>query len=192
MNSLKYLVILGYAVVLQGCGTITNHYTPAKISTAAITSEQNGLVLVSTGANEGCLTAATFIGVVDAKTKKGADPTVFISVDSGLIKSDFDSHQGIVSAFSLPPGTYYFAPSIASPYVRSVKIPTFNFDVYAGETTYLGEIFMPISCNLNTSFKINDMFERDWKVALAKNPGLAVRDPVKRFLTAGEDIIVPK
>jgi hypothetical protein len=188
LNLSKLLACLCSAFLLQACGTVSNRYSPAELPTGVLSSGQSGVVLVSTGAPQHCISTATFILATDAKTKKATDPIVYIGVDAYAHKSDFNSHHGLVSAFSLQPGSYYFAPAIANPFVRGVKIPTFNFDVRAGETTYVGELFMPTSCSLATSFQVNDMFERDWAIALAKNPGLATRTPVKRLMIVGEPL----
>jgi len=85
----------------------------------------------------------------------------------------------------LPQGRYFLQPFILNPYVKSLRVPLFYFDVKAGETTYLGEIFMTRSCSMSNQFQVRDEFKRDWQMAIEKNPPLARRDAVKRLTSVG-------
>ena len=64
--------------------------------------------------------------------------------------------------------------------------PAFRFEVRAGETSYLGELFMPRSCTLLTAFEVRDQFARDIGLAAAKNPAVTWHPPVRRLLAGAE------
>jgi hypothetical protein len=131
------------------------------------------------------MSQATFLSVRDLSTRKVVESVPSIPVDVYVNKSDFTDHHGTVNAFQLAPGTYYLTPSIANPYIRTVKAPTFQFEVRAGETTYVGELFMTQACALNTHYEVRDQYERDMRIAAQKNPAITTRPPVKRLLTSG-------
>ena len=151
------------------------------MSSSALSSSQSGVVLLTTGAPEHCISMATFLKVFDLASKK-ATASPLIPVDVYANKSEFADHHGTVNAVSLPPGSYYVSPWTANPYVTPIKTPSFAFEVRPGETTYVGELYMTRSCGLSTTFVVRDQYERDVKVASDKNPLFLQRTPVKRLM----------
>ena len=188
MRRILGLLTLGILIsVASGCGTLTNHVSPKYLSATDITLADKGIVIFSTGAPERCTTKATFIRVFDLQTKELVKGVSSISVDASAVKSEFEDHHGAVSALSLPAGQYYISPIIAHPHIVGVKIPKFSFEVTAGQTTYLGELFMTRSCDLNTSFIVKDEFSRDMQMVLKENGAFSRVVPVKRLLQSITD-----
>jgi len=171
--------------LLSACGTISNKTGIESLPTTAFSASNTGVVLLSAGAPEYCVSQATFLSIRESATKKVVESVPSIGVDVYVHKSDFADHHGTVNAFQLPPGSYYLTPSVANPYIHTLSAPTFEFDVKAGETTYVGELFMTRACALNTSFEVRDRFDRDMALAMKKNAVVAGRTPIKRLLKAG-------
>ncbi len=183
MNA-RILLPLVTVALWSGCGTVPNYASVARVPGAALTSQQEGVVLMSSGAPEHCMSMATFLKVFDATSKTVVEGGPLIPVDGYIYKSEFADHHGTVNGFALPPGRYFVAPWVANPYVKAIKIPAFGFDVRPGETTYIGELFMTRSCGLNTTFLVRDEYDRDVRLATEKNPLVAQRVPVKRLMQA--------
>ncbi len=179
---LRSIVSFVAAAGLTACGTMDNRASVAAVPAAAFASPTAGVAIFSTGAPDHCIATATFLRVFDAHTRKTVDSAPLIPVDVYVNKSEFSDHHGAVNAIALPAGDYYLSPWMANPYLVAVKIPEFTFSIGAGETVYLGEVFMPVSCSRSTAFVITDQFERDIPLATAKNPAVAGHAPVKRLL----------
>lgn len=184
----KALLIAASAIALSGCGTINNRFSPDKLAVESINSKSLGTVVVSTGAQERCISFATFVTVFPMGSDRAVDPIVNLGMDVYVHPSDFKSHHGLVNAFALPAGAYRLVPSMANPYFTGKVIPTFNFEVRANETSYIGELFMDRACGTNGAFSIHDSFARDWPMVTAKNPKLLEREPVRRLMVPGEVI----
>lgn len=184
----KMLLIAASAIALSGCGTINNRFSPERLAGESVESKSMGTVVVSTGAHERCISFATFVTVYPMGSTQATEPIVMLGMDAFVHPSDFKSHHGLVNAFALPAGAYRFIPSMANPYFSGKTIPTFNFEVRANETSYVGELFMDRACGTNGAFSIRDSFERDWPMATAKNPKLLGREPVRRLMAPGEVI----
>jgi len=142
-----------------------------------------GVIILSTGAASSCISEATYLVTYDAASRKPTN-AAGIFVDNANHPTDFSGHYGTVNAVHFHPGSYYFSPRIANPFAQTVKAPEFPFVVNAGETVYLGEIFMPKSCSLNTRFEVNDFEERDLKRARELNPAIDRRPVTKRLIQA--------
>lgn len=170
------------ALTLSACNTMDNKASIGRIDPSMLTSQSTGVVIFSTGADHDCYSVSTFLKLFDQSTLQAVKDIPAAPVDAYVSKSDFSDHRGNVSAYPLLPGKYYLSPLTANPYVVGVKVPAFAFEVAGGETVYLGEIYMPHGCSLRTSFKVNDKYERDIALAVAQNPALARRTPVKRLL----------
>lgn len=182
---LRRLTAACAALALAACGTVGNKTGVETLAPGALGAADRGIVVLSAGAPERCVSQATFLSLREAASGRVIDSVPSIGVDVYVHKSDFEGHHGTVNAFALPPGSYRLTPSIANPYVRTVSAPTFDFDVKPGETTYVGELFMTKACALNTSFEVRDRFERDMALAAKKNPAIAGRAAVKRLLRDG-------
>ncbi|MDI1326553.1 MAG: hypothetical protein PSV23_07110 [Brevundimonas sp.] len=187
MNFSKFTIPLFTCILIQGCGSLENRYATTTIPLEAAT-DNRAVILMSSGAPQHCFSTSTAIAARDARTKKLTNPGVFIAVDSYVQPSDFPTHHGLLSAFTLPPGSYYFEPGIANPFVTGIRIPTFTFEARAGETTYIGELFMLQACGLNTAFEVRDKFDRDLKMAITKNKLFSQRQVIKRLMVTGETI----
>jgi len=186
-NTLPLIAILIFSGLLAGCGTIDNRAGASRLPPTALTSSDVGVALFSVGAPDRCISTATFVNIFDEATRKSVKHPP-IGVDAYVHTSEFSDHHGLVNAISLPAGKYYFAPWIANPYVSSTQIPTFHFEIVAGESQYLGELFMTESCSTTGYFRIEDHFERDRKIALARNPALGERPIQTRLMKVGEPI----
>ena len=183
MNKQKPFVVLGASFIVAGCGSMANRADVSRVSPAALDS-QEGVVIFSVGARSHCISESTFVSI------RGADnnavvPVAPIGVDVYVLKSEFADHHGLVDGFWLVPGSYYFVPNIANPYVQAESIGTFKFEVRPHETVYLGELYMTQSCGLRTAFVVNDEYERDVQIARKKNPALLKRASVKRLMQKG-------
>ena len=178
-------LLLATSLLASACGSLPNKTSVETLPPAAFSAPNTGVVVLSTGAPQLCMSTATMLSVRDLSTRKAVESVPAIPVDVYVHKSDFAGHHGSVNALQLAPGTYYLTPSVLNPYVRTVTAPTFQFEVRAGETTYVGELFMTQACALNTSFVINDQYERDMRIASQKNPAVSKRTPVKRLMKRG-------
>jgi hypothetical protein len=148
-------------LLLAGCGTMTNKYGPALLATTA-SNASTGIVIVSTGAKEKCISAATFLKVLKTEQTYYSFEQALFSVDAYVFKSDFSEFHGNLHAVRLPEGSYYLAPYVANPSLRATRIPKYDFSVKAGEVTYLGHYFMSVHCNPVTgSAQFQDEWTRD-------------------------------
>jgi len=173
--------LLVATALLAGCGTVSNRTSPAGMPQEVFDKTDTGVIILSTGAGRHCFSEATYLITYEAATRKPTNAAA-IFVDNYALPSDFSGHYGTVNALHFHPGAYYFSPRIANPFAQTVKAPELPFTVKAGETVYLGEIFMPKSCSLNTSFEVNDFEERDLKLARERNPAIDRRPVGKRLI----------
>jgi hypothetical protein len=177
-----HLMLAALVSALTGCGTMDNRAGADRVTQDALSSDHLGVIILSTGARAHCISEATFIRIVDEPSGKIVASAPPIAADAYVHKSEFSDHHGTVNAVALPAGNYYLSPSISNPFVVAIKVPNFRFEVRPGETTYVGELFMPQSCGMNTSFTVRDEYERDMRVAIARNSSFGKRVPVKRLL----------
>jgi hypothetical protein len=157
-----------------------NRLAPEKLNLARVASDA-GVLVVSTGAAERCISTATMLNLTPAGLPYAKGGIVGINVDAYVIKSDFADHQGTLSVFELKPGNYQLYPSIMNPYVTPSKIPKAEFSIAAGEVLYIGEFFMPISCNWGNATEFRDQEVRDMKLLLERNPQFAEKPTTKRI-----------
>lgn len=190
LQSMKPLIILSFAFVLTACGTI-NRVSIQAASPEVFASQKDGAAIFSVGAKESCVHAATGLYVLDATTGKRVDTVPAIFIDNFFQKSDFADHHGAVDALSLAPGKYYLQTALVNPFAKTIKTPKISFDVNAGETVYLGELYMPSACALSTSFEIHDRFARDMDIVRLKNVDAMQRPAVKRLMQFDTPTINP-
>ena len=181
----KVLSLSALLVLLTACGSIANSTSVEKLKPGALAAPDKGVVVFSAGAPERCVSFSTNLILGDRVSKKAVNPGPYLAVDAYVHKSEFSDHHGTLNALQLSPGAYMFTPYIMNPYVKTVVAPTFEFEVAAGELTYLGELFMTASCGMNTSFVVRDYYERDMPLASARNPEFQGRVAVKRLLKSG-------
>jgi hypothetical protein len=182
MTFSRVIATLVATVALSGCGTFPNRASVQMVPAAEFSSARNGVILLSMGAPEYCISTSTMLQIFDMETTKVVQAAPLMFVDAYTIKSEFPFHYGTVNGASLPPGRYYFEPKIANPYVVSNRVPRFSFEVVPGQTSYLGEIFMTRSCALKTTFVVRDEYNRDLQIAVEKNPAVTTRPIVKRLM----------
>ena len=175
---------LAVSVVLSACAPRVGTSAVGKLSPAAFTDANTGVVVFSVSAQERRSDNQTMLMVFDQASHRPIEPDVRIWVDSKEEPSDFSEYHGIVNAVRLPPGSYVLMPGTLNATVRSR--PTFLFDVRAGETTYAGELHMSWNSQREAVFTIRDRHDRDIAVAREKNPAVEARRVVKRLLRAGE------
>ena len=161
------------ATLAAGCGTLGNRLGPEKIEAADFAAD-SALVVLSAGAPERCMQAATFLRIYPSGAPLTLTSVITsFNVDGYAVQSDFTTHQGSLSVLKLKPGSYYLAPGIANPNVRPVRTPKADFSVAAGEVVYLGEYWVAVSCALNTKSEFRDQEARDMALLKQKNPAFA-------------------
>ena len=188
MMNFQTLSILITLIALSGCGTMSNKSSVEFLSPLAVSAENTGIIVLSVGAPQHCVSTATFLSLHEATTRQPVPRVPTIGVDAYVHKSDFANHHGTLNALELLPGNYYFTPVIANPYIRMVSTPKFEFDVKAGETKYIGELYMTKSCGLSTKFQVRDQFTRDMRLVAQKNPPLAERNISRQLLRSNSAI----
>lgn len=182
---IKNLVMLAVIFLLSACGSITNKSAVSLIPEKTFSEKESGVVIFSMGATEYCISFATDLILRYLNTTNLVEGMPPMFLDSYVNKSDFPDHHGTVNALRLNPGKYYFSTGILNPYLHTIQTPNMLFEVLPGETTYLGEVFMPTSCASRNSFEIRDNFDRDMAIAVKINPSINQRVPVKRLMRFG-------
>lgn len=169
------------ALLLGGCGTMSNRYGVEKIQRFD-SSHPNGLVVLSTGAPQPCISFASFLKLLPANEPYTATEIAMPSVDAYVLKSDFPDHHGNLHAMLVPAGRYYFAPWLANGFYKATKIPKIEFTAEAGEIVYVGEYFMPVACATSTLGRISDQMERDVALLKSRNPHIDTSRLTKRIM----------
>lgn len=179
------LLTIPLTLLVSACGAMTSYTSVDKIHSNVFYSNNVGVVILSTGAMKRCSFGATFttyLVLYDSRNNRPFPNRA--SVDHSNYKSDFETHHGLVHAFVLEPGRYFFSPQ--HPEFRGdgtkESFDTFGFEVEGGETTYLGEFWLHKNCVSPNPYAIYDKYERDLAVAKTQNPYLAQREVVKRFM----------
>jgi hypothetical protein len=188
MNAARAMGLLA-AGLLSGCsGIVENHASPANIRLADFQAADSGIVVMSTGAEKDCAVYSKFLYVKDARTGSDVSGVPLMSMDVYAVKSDFPDHYGTVNALALRAGKYLFSPRNANWQVVSKTTVLIPFEVVAGQTTYLGELFMSPSCAPASRLVVRDQYARDMRVLIARNPVFAQRPVVKHVLLDAKDI----
>jgi len=177
----QYILSSLAILILAGCGSMTNRASSDLIPISALSSNRDGIVIFSTGAQGPCVVNATVAFVFDGITNKRVDDAPWISMDIHNMKSEFSGYLGAVDAMVLPAGKYYIEPRFGNVVITTIKSPKFSFNVVPGETVYLGQIYMPRSCVQNTNFIIKDEYARDVEMAASRNSVFSQRTPIKRL-----------
>jgi hypothetical protein len=76
---------------------------------------------------------------------------------------------------------YFFMPKRTE--LTPLDVPIFKFAVLPGETVYLGEFFMSVSCALDDRIVIRDAYDRDVALAIKQDPEFARRPVTRRLMT---------
>lgn len=185
------IALLAGAVLLTGCMPRTGRSAVARLSPATLNAPDSGVVVLSLGTEKKRRAHTTQLWIYDQEAKRQARPVPELVMDMVGLRGDFDGHHGSVNAFPLAPGRYSLRPQRLNLYARTKQLPSFDFEVRAGEITYVGELFMVYRNSLEGHFTIRDQYERDMAVARAKNPAFESRPVVKRLLQVGTPVTIP-
>ncbi len=161
-----------------GCATGTG---PARLSAAQLADPARGVVLLSTGARERCSSQAMWAPILDGRTFEFQSALPIVPIDANS-NSDFPDHYGTLSALSLPPGHYAISLLYANPVSETNVSPGYAFDVVAGRTLYLGELYRDSPCGARALFAVRDQYDRDVALAGRANPDFARRAPERMLL----------
>jgi hypothetical protein len=183
------IALLASVTLLTGCTPRTGRSAVARISPATLSSTDSGVVVLSLAAANKRRAHFTSLWVYDWQAERSARPRPELIMDLVGVRSDFERPPGSVNAFPLAPGKYSLRPERLL--ALGKRVPSFDFEVRAGETTYLGELFMVYVNSQEARFFIRDQYERDMAVARAKNPAFESRPVVKRLLQPGTPVITP-
>ena len=184
---MKTLALLLAALSLTACGSMNNRFAPELLSDTM--PDGKGVVILSTGAKETCVSTATFLKVKEASQPYTGGELALLGVDPYVLKSDFADHHGNIHALSLPAGRYYFAPWLANPYFKPIRLPRYDFLVNANEVVYLGEFFLTVQCGTSTQGAFSDKAERDLQMVKARKPSLNL-DSVRKAIAVQTGLAV--
>lgn len=175
--------------LLAGCsGIVTNPQSPDRIKLGDFQQAGSGIVVLSTGADRECAVYSKFLYVKDATTGTDVSGVAAMSIDVYAVKSDFADHYGTVNAIHLPAGKYLLSPRNANWQIVSKNNLLVPFEVVAGQTTYLGEVYLNPSCGPESRLMVRDQYPRDVRVLISKNPVFAQREVVKHVMLNAKDI----
>lgn len=180
------LATLVMGVGLTSCASMDNRMSPARLIGQDPTK---GYVVISGGASERCIQAATALYFSLQTAGYNKNVLVLANVDAAVVKSDYADHQGSLSVFGLAPGQYQFYPVTLNPYHEAVRVPRFTFTVAAGETVYLGEFFMAASCSFSNVFGMIDQRQRDIALLREMNPIFQTTTVTTRLATPAGFIV---
>lgn len=183
--------VIGLAALglMAGCsGIVANRLSPDRIRLSDFQKADSGIVVVSTGADKECAAYSKFLYVKDGTTGADVSGVPGMSIDVYAVKSDFTDHYGTVNAIQLPAGRYFLSPRNANWQVVSKSTLMLPFEVIAGQTTYLGEVYLSPSCAPESRLVVRDQYPRDMRVLIGKNPAFAQREVAKHLLLDAKDI----
>lgn len=190
-RTLKFLIKGAASLIIVGslvaCSTMSNRFSPNRITSAQIEDQTNGIVIISTGADEKCISFATFLGLHN-KGARYHDVKAQIPVDVYALKSDQVGTFGFINAFVLPAGSYYLSPWLSNPRFVAKRSPRYDFDVAAGEITYLGQYHQPGRCVVGEG-QITDQWHRDREMIAERNPYIDVARTKTRLLRYSGDAV---
>jgi hypothetical protein len=178
-GTVRYAICLMSGALLASCVAAPNANSVGKVAKSDLESPSQGIVIFSVGAKEHCPGAAN-VGHIKREDADGI--VTSFSIDADGMRSDFADHQGVVNAIALPAGHYVIRPGTPDADQIPAGAPAFAFDVNAGETTYIGDLFMPEACTAQTKYQIRDRYERDMMAARIKNALLAKHKVQRRLM----------
>jgi hypothetical protein len=140
-------------------------------------------IIVSGSSPNDCFGRVFFVSVSRPGQTDVLTRVADANVSGGVLKSHFPDHYGRINVIALKPGRYIVYPSAAGLY-QTTSAPTFNFEVAAGETAYIGELYVDAPCGATTGrVALFDRQERDVAVLVARNPAFKGVTVVKRIAT---------
>jgi hypothetical protein len=175
-------------LLLVGCGTLSNRYSPARFAAAGSPAPDGGVIIFSAGAPERCISFSTFLKLLRSEQSYRDREVALPPVDVYAIDSDFSDHHGFIHVIALPAGDYYLSPWLANPYYTVVRTPRYDFRVRAGEVVYLGEYFQPGRCHIGDA-SINDKWARDRALVAERNPSIDLSNATTRLMQLTGDAL---
>jgi hypothetical protein len=160
----KLFFYIFFSSLIGGCSTIPSYFSPERVTDIDF-KENEGLVILSTGASDSCVSSSTSLHLYNSDS----DNVASFSVDNFLIKSDYSTHMGSIHVLKLPEGDYFLTPGIANPYITITESHAVLFSVLPNEILYLGEYFMTVSCSNNSQIVIRDNYDRDIALLVKRN-----------------------
>jgi len=171
--------------IAAGCATPT--YSPSALNASQLADPSRGVVLVSTGAVERCIGAAMWSPIYVASTQSLVPDHPLLPIDASN-QSDFPDHYGTLSAVSLPAGRYIITAEWSNPVSEpTTRVPAWTFDVVAGQTVYIGEIWRTTPCQLTADVVLRDSYERDLALADKLNTRFITQPPRKALASELHD-----
>ena len=132
-------------------------------------NEATGLIILSVGA-PGLCTVSTAVQIQRFDKPYNAKAVAYLFIDSFMLDSEFADHHGHLYVEKLAPGKYYLSPYlIGGSYSNLFKA---DFEVRANENTYLGEYYMPKSCEVVSIMELRDQEARDLSSSNRRIPPL--------------------
>jgi|GEM_PF-1222016 len=178
------------ALLAAAAGCATPDFSPSALTPAQFADPSRGVVLVSTGAVERCVGAAMWAPIYVASTQSLVTDHPLLPIDA-TNQSDFPDHYGTLSAMSLPAGRYIITAEWSNPVSEpTTKVPAWTFDVVAGQTAYIGEIWRTTPCQLTANLQLRDRYERDLALADKLNTRFITQPPRKALASELHDDIV--
>jgi len=167
------------ALLAAAAGCAAPDFSPSKLTSPQFTDPASGIVLLSTGAVERCVAGAMWAPIYDARTKELVAGQQPLPIDASKM-SGFSDHYGTLSALSLPAGRYIVTAEWANPSSEPTdRMPAWTFDVVAGQSVYIGEIWRATPCQMTVALALRDNFERDVTLAEKLNTGFITHPPRK-------------
>jgi hypothetical protein len=183
--------IAASAVLLAAAaGCATPDFSPGRLTGPQFADPARGVVLVSTGAVERCVGAAMWAPVYVASTESMVPDHPLLPIDAPP-QSDFADHYGTLSALSLPAGRYVITAEWSNPVSQpTTQVPAWSFDVVAGQTVYIGEIWRTTPCQISATVVLRDNYARDVALAEKFNTHFITQPPRKALAnTLHNDIV---
>lgn len=168
--------------LLSGC-THENKYR-AELATPLNVNANTGVIILSVGAREPCplFSSATELRLFQAEGPfYPAAAVASLEINVRYVESEFADHHGRLYVLPLRSGKYVLVPSLMTPAEYYVTPPKADFEVYANESAYLGEFYMP-DCNGSGGMLFRDQETRDRAMLVAKNPDFGNVQITKRLL----------
>ena len=177
MNFIR--IAASVAVLATAAGCAAPDFSPSKLVGPQFADPARGIVLMSTGAKERCVAGAMWAPIYDARTRKLVSGLEPLPIDANK-DSGFADHYGTLNALSLPPGQYVITAEWANPVAMPTGgMPAWSFEVVAGQSTYIGEIWRSTGCDMSVSLSMRDNFDRDVALAEKLNTGFITHPPKK-------------
>jgi hypothetical protein len=178
------------ALLAAAAGCAAPDFSPSRLTGPQFADASRGVVLVSTGAVERCVGAAMWAPIYVASTATMVPDHPLLPIDSG-VQSDFPDHYGTLSAVSLPPGRYIITAEWANPVSQpTTKVPAWSFEVIAGQSVYIGEIWRTTPCQLSADVVLRDSYARDVGLAEKFNTHFITQPPRKALASTLHDDVV--